>query len=108
MTTSELLAELSGLTKAEKVKVVERLLREMANEWPGIESNPAVAAGAACIVRTRIPVWLLENYRRLGWNEAEMLANYPSLRAADLVHAWFYAESHRDEIDRAIEENEAA
>jgi uncharacterized protein (DUF433 family) len=108
MTTSEVMAELAGLSRAEKAEVVERLVREMGDAWPGIDRNPGVAGGAACIVRTRVPVWLLESYRRLGWSEAKLLANYPTLRAADLVHAWFYAESHRPEIDAAIEENEAA
>jgi uncharacterized protein (DUF433 family) len=76
--------------------------------WPGIEKNPGVAGGAACIVRTRIPVWVLENYRRLGWTEATLLASYPILRTADLVHASAYADTHRAEIDEAIQQNEAA
>ena len=62
----------------------------------------------ACIVRTRIPVWLLETFRRLDWTEARILENYPTLRAADLVHAWAYVAAHRQEIDEAIQQNEAA
>jgi uncharacterized protein (DUF433 family) len=76
--------------------------------WPGIEKAPSVSSGAACIVRTGISVWLLENYRRLGWTEARILANYPTLTAADLVHAWAYVDAHHYEIDKAIRENEAA
>lgn len=60
------------------------------------------------MVRTRIPVWSLESYRRLGWTEGRILENFPTLRAADLVNAWAYADAHRDEIDRAIRENEEA
>jgi len=74
----------------------------------GLDRNQGVAGGAACITGTRIPVWVLENYRRLGWNEAKLLANYPTLRAADLVHAWGYVDAHRQEIDEAIRENESA
>jgi len=74
----------------------------------GIEKTAGVAGGAACVVQTRIPVWILENYRRLGWTEAKILANYPGLRAADLVHAWEYVDAHRQEIDEEIRENEAA
>lgn len=106
--TRELEAELAALSKAEKAEVVERLAQEIAGVWPGVEKTPGVAGGAACIVRTRIPVWLLENYRRLGWTEAKVLASYPALRAADLVHAWAYVDAHRTEIDDAIRENEAA
>jgi uncharacterized protein (DUF433 family) len=67
-----------------------------------------VRAGTACIVRTRIAVWVLENYRRLGWSEAKILASYPTLRAADLVHAWAYVDAHREEVEEAIRQNEAA
>lgn len=105
MTHSKLEAELAALTKAE---VVERLAQEIGDAWPGIDKTPGVAGGVACMIRTRIPVWVLENYRRLGWTEARLLANYPTLRAADLVHAWAYAAAHAEEIDKAIRENEAA
>jgi uncharacterized protein (DUF433 family) len=108
MTPRELAAELAALSKAEKAEVVERLAQEISDTWAGIERTPGVAGGAACIVRTRIPVWVLEGYRRLGWTEAKILASYPTLRAADLVHAWAYVEVHRREIDEAIRRNEAA
>jgi uncharacterized protein (DUF433 family) len=108
MTPRELVAELAALSKAEKAEVVERLAQEISDTWAGIEKTPGVAGGAACIVRTRIPVWVLEGYRRLGWTEAKILASYPTLRAADLVHAWAYAEVHREEIEEAIRQNEAA
>lgn len=108
MTLRDLLAQLATLTKAEKAEVVERLAQEIGDAWPGIQKSPDVDGGAACIVRTRISVWVLENYRRLGWSEARLLTNYPTLRAADLVHAWAYVEAHRAEIDEAIRQNEAA
>lgn len=108
VTPRELIAELTALSKAEKAEVVERLAQEISDTWPGIEKTSGVAGGSACIVRTRIAVWVLEGYRRLGWSEAKILDSYPTLRAADLVHAWAYAEAHRQEIDEAIERNEAA
>ena len=108
MTDRPLEAELASLSKAEKAAVVERLVQEIGNAWPGIEKTPGVAGGAACIVRTRIPVWVLESYRRGGWTEARILTNFPALRAADVVHAWAYVDSHRQEIEQAIRENEAA
>jgi len=108
MTPRELIAELAALSRSEKAEVVESLAQQIGDTWPGIEKTPGVAGGSACIVRTRIGVWVLENYRRLGWTEARILANYPTLRAADLVHAWAYVDSHRQEIDEAIRENEAA
>ena len=102
MTPSDLIAELATLSKAEKAEVVERLAQEIGDTWPGIEKTPGVCGGSACIVRTRISVWVLEGFRRLGWNEAKLLASYPTLRAADLVHAWAYVDAHRQEIDEGI------
>jgi uncharacterized protein (DUF433 family) len=57
---------------------------------------------------TRIPVWVLEQARRLGISEADLLRSYPTLRAEDLTNAWAYVRSHRSEIDLAIRENEEA
>jgi uncharacterized protein (DUF433 family) len=74
----------------------------------GIERTSSVCGGDAYIAGTRIPVWVLEGYRRLGWTEAKILAGYPTLRAADLVHAWAYVDTHRQEIDEAIGRNETA
>lgn len=76
--------------------------------FPGIESYRNVCGGEACIVRKRIPVWLLVQARRLGSSDADLLRAYPTLRAEDLANAWAYARAHPDEIDRQIAENEAA
>jgi uncharacterized protein (DUF433 family) len=71
-------------------------------QFRGVESSPGVCGGDTRIVGTRIPVWVLEQGRRQGQTESEILASYPSLRAADLVSAWAYVEAHREEIDLAI------
>jgi uncharacterized protein (DUF433 family) len=75
---------------------------------PGIERTPGVCGGDPCIRQTRIPVWALEQARRLGFTEAELLDSYPNLQAQDLVNAWAYVKAHRDEIERQILENENA
>lgn len=101
----ELLARMS---RAEKAQLVRKAILDLDDAHPGIESRPGVVGGSACIVGTRIPVWLLEQARRLGATEATLLTAYPSLRAEDLVNAWSYVRAHRREIDHAIEENESA
>jgi len=58
-------------------------------------------------VRTRIPVWLLEQARLLGTSDADLLKAYPTLRAQDLTNAWAYVRTHREEIERQIAENES-
>lgn len=80
----------------------------MGDKFPGIEKLEGVSGGEACIVRTRIPVWSLVQAKQLGMSEADILHSYPSIRAEDLASAWAYARLHKDEIDRAIIENESA
>lgn len=77
------------------------------NAFPGIETQPGVIGGDPCIVRTRIPIWLLEQARRLGTSEAELLRAYLTLRAEDLANAWVYVRSHRQEVEQQIAENES-
>ena len=99
---------LSRMTRGEKAQLLQRLAQDLGDAFPGIDSVPGVCGGEPCIVRTRIPVWVLVRARRLGTTEADMLRCYPTLRAEDLANAWAYYRAHRDEIDHQIEENEAA
>lgn len=100
----ELIAKLS---RAEKAQLLRWAASDLSDAYPGIESRPGVCGGEPCIVRTRIPVWMLEQARRLGVSEAELLRSYPTLRAEDLANAWAYVRSHRDEIAGQIQGNEA-
>jgi uncharacterized protein (DUF433 family) len=84
----------------------EKLLSAMS--FPGIDVRPDVCGGEPCVAGTRIPVWLLEQARRLGATKQELLAAYPSLRQEDVVNAWAYARSHTTEIEDQIRDNEAA
>jgi len=76
------------------------------DEHPSIVSTPNVCGGAARLIRTRIPVWTLERMRQLGASEIDILRSYPTLGAIDLVQAWSYAARNRNEIEKAIRENE--
>lgn len=97
---------LSTMTRAEKAQLFQ-LVQDLGDAFPGIESNSGVCGGAPYITRTRIPVWVLEQYRRQGASEAELLRAYPTLRMEDLVNAWAYVRAHHDKIDQQIRENEA-
>jgi uncharacterized protein (DUF433 family) len=99
---------LSGLTRAEKAQLLQWVVRDLGDAFPGVESIPGVSGGEPCIVRTRIPVWVLVQSRRLGMSEADILRSYPGLRAEDLANAWAYYRLHRAEIDQQIDDNEAA
>jgi uncharacterized protein (DUF433 family) len=87
------------------MSTVEQLLARLGS---GIESTPGVCGGDPRIASTPIPVWVVEQYRRLEMTEAQLLASFPAMRAADLVNAWAYVAAHPDEIERQIRENEEA
>jgi uncharacterized protein (DUF433 family) len=108
MSLSDFEKLLPMLSPGEKAQILKWVVQELGDAFPGIDSRSDVCGGEPCITRTRIPVWLLEQARRLGATEHELLAAYPSLRAEDLVNAWAYARSHAADIDSQIRENETA
>ena len=99
---------LTSLTRAEKAQVLQWVVRDLGEAFPGIEIRGDVCGGEPCIVRTRIPVWVLVQAKRLGASEADLLRSYPMLRAEDLANAWAYARAHQDEIEQQILANETA
>ncbi len=98
---------LPSLTRGEKAQLLQWVARDLGDAFPGVESIPSVCGGEPCFVRSRIPVWLLEQARRLGTSEADLLRAYPTLRAQDLANAWGYVRTHPEDIDRQIRANEA-
>jgi len=94
------------MTRSERMRLLQRLVRDLGDAFPGVESRPDVCGREACIVRTRIPVWVLVQTLRLGASEADLLRAYPTLRSEDLANAWAYYRTHRDEIERQICQNE--
>jgi len=89
-------------------QILQWVVRDLGDAFPGIESTTGVCGGEPCIVRTRIPVWVLVQAKRLGTSEADRLRSYPTLRAEDLAHAWAYARAHQEEIEHQIQANETA
>jgi uncharacterized protein (DUF433 family) len=109
MNTLDQAAELvARMSAGEKVELLHLVAGQLGDAQLGIDHRPEVCGGEACIVRTRIPVWILEQARRLGATEIELLRSYPTLRAADLVNAWAYVSQHPEEIDSQIHATEEA
>ncbi|MBX2890074.1 MAG: DUF433 domain-containing protein [Saprospiraceae bacterium] len=100
-------ALLPDMSPSEKAQVAKWVSDDLSCRFPGIEKTPGVCGGSACIVRTRIPVWLLVEARQAGASEADLLKSYPSLRAEDLTNAWAYYRANKAEIEQEILENEA-
>ena len=71
-----------------------------------ISKKPDRCGGDACVRDSRITVWGLVAYRRLGMSDGQIMQAVQGVTAADLEAAWEYAHSHGDEIDVAIRDNE--
>lgn len=71
-----------------------------------VSKNPDRCGGDACLRDTRITVWGLVAYRRLGMSDAWIMQAVQGLTPADLEAAWDYAAAHPEEIDEAIRANE--
>jgi uncharacterized protein (DUF433 family) len=108
MSLHELEPQLLALSVTEKAEAIQLLLKSLRPTWAGIEKTPGVCGGDARVANTRIPIWVILQARNLGSSEAELLENYPTLTATDLTDAWAYATAHPQEIQQAIQENDAA
>jgi uncharacterized protein (DUF433 family) len=64
--------------------------------------------GDACVRDTRITVWGLVEWRRLGLTDEQIRQSIQGLTQADLDAAWDYYGAHTDEIDEAIRLNAEA
>ena len=107
ITLNEAEQAIANLPESDKAQLLRWLEKVVKNSFVGIEKTENVMGGAACIRQTRIPVWMLEQARRQGVGEIDLLRNYPQLTANDLANAWDYIYSHQTEIEAAINANEA-
>ena len=79
---------LASMNRAEKAQILQWVVRDLGDAFPGIDSKPDVSGGEACIVGTRIPVWTLVRARQVGLSDGEILSAYLTLRAEDVANAW--------------------
>lgn len=100
--------EISKMSRSEKVKLLQMLVFDLSDEFEGIEKTEGICGGSARIANTRIPIWVLENARRLGVSESDLLLDYPTITAQDLANAWLYVRLHPEEIEQEIIVNENA
>ena len=77
-------------------------------ETTWIEHTPDVCGGDARIRATRYTVHGLVQWKQMGLSDERILEHHPDLTPADLQAAWWYYETHRDEIEQALLEEEEA
>ncbi len=97
---------LPKMSRSEKAQLMQWLVSDLTDVFPGIEKTPGVCGGDACIAGTRMPVWSLVNSRKLGMTDEEILYNFPTITATDLTNAWNYYFAHKSEIETQILENQ--
>lgn len=93
---------LPQLTSQERARLASLLMPSRIQRTPGVNGN------SASVRRTRIAVWLLEETRREGADDSQLLEMYPALSLEDLNAAWHYVAQNLEEIERDIQENEQA
>jgi len=70
-----------------------------------IQKTPDVCGGDACIRDTRITVWGLLEWHKIGLSDQRILEIINGLTPEDLAAAWEYYRHNTDEIDEAIRLN---
>lgn len=73
-----------------KARLLQRVAQDSGDSYPGIDVTDEACGDEPIVVRTRIPVWLLEHARRLGSSEGDLLRSYPAIRAEELANASAY------------------
>ncbi|MDA0674087.1 MAG: DUF433 domain-containing protein [Cyanobacteria bacterium] len=107
MALEDITPQLFALSPLEKAQLLQWLVQSLSGQWAGIEKTPGICGGDARIANTRIPVWVLVQARDWGHSDAALLRDYPTLTATDLANAWTYALAHSEEINHAIQANNA-
>jgi len=80
----------------------------MATTTDPITKTPGICGGTACIRGTRITIWGLVQWRRLGLSDPAILQRVQGVTPSQLEAAWHYAALNPHEIDEAIRRNTEA
>jgi len=73
---------------------------------PYITRKKGVCGGRSIIVGTRIPVWSIMKWYKIGMSVEEILKGFPHLTPAQVYDAFSYYYDNQREIEKDIAENE--
>jgi uncharacterized protein (DUF433 family) len=93
------------LSPPERQALLDWMASDPVEVAAGIFRTPGVCGGEACVRAMRLPVWQLEESRREGASEAQLIEMHPGLTKEDLARAWKYVAGHAAEIESVIREN---
>jgi uncharacterized protein (DUF433 family) len=86
----------------EPLEQTRKAVRELMPSTDAIRRTEGVVGGDARVRNTRIPVWTLVQFKKLGRTGSQLLDDFPGLTREDLDAAWQYYRDHTDEIEQAI------
>ena len=75
---------------------------------PHITSKNTICGGSPSIYGTRITVWSIIKWYKIGMSVEEIMREFPQLAPAQIHNAFSYYYDHQKEIEKAISELEAA
>lgn len=93
--------KLLGLAN-EFIERTRQAVVERVPQGDAIRKTEGVVGGKARVRNTRIPVWTLVQYKKLGRVDSDLLNDFPGLTADDLDAVWDYYRCHAAEIEQEI------
>jgi len=73
---------------------------------PYINRRQGVCGGRSIISGTRIPVWSIIKWYKLGMSLEEIIREFPQLTPAQIHDAFSYYYDNQEEIEKDIADNE--
>ena len=73
---------------------------------PYISKQKGVCGGRSVIEETRIPVWSIIKWYRIGMSVEDIIREFPQLTPSQIHDAFSYYYDNQEEIEKDIVENE--
>ena len=73
---------------------------------PHISMQKDVCGGRSIVVGTRMPVWSIIKWYKLGMSVEDIIREFPQLTPSQVHDAFSYYYDNQEEIEKDIKENE--
>ena len=83
-----------------------KLAVKNSKKHPYISKQKGVCGGRSVIEETRIPVWSIIKWYRIGMSVEDIIREFPQLTPSQIHDAFSYYYDNQEEIEKDIVENE--
>ena len=104
---NEVKSIISKMSEVERRAIYYWLAESYSDSLTGISKTEGICGGRARIRNMRFAVWRIEQMKRFGKTNKDILFSYSQLTEEDLLNADAYTITHKAEIDKDIEDNES-